>query len=173
MDDEWTGEKRKQEETDLEQKYWGIEDMHGHRYYAQLSDGKDRWMLPLPRKAFEELFAAVCEENPWVGDTFRTPSNFLRQYVGNMMQWMVENGTDEPPPEVERVLLKRQVAEFDEQREDLRQMSVTLGNSGLPKAIRLQAGRLLLAVEEDVLEAAIGETHSRVRDAMVHVEHDV
>jgi len=170
MENEWTGENT--EPTDMEHKFWGVEDMHGHRYYAQLTDGKDRWMLPLARKQFEELFAAVCEENPWVADTFRTPTNFLRQYIGNMMQWMVEHGTKEPPDHVKRLILLREVADFRDHREELREMSQMLANHALPKQMRVQSGKFLLAEDEDVLQAAIGKDHAQVRDAIAHVVTD-
>jgi hypothetical protein len=81
----------------LFERVWLSEDNHGHRYMAQLTDGPNgvRWLLPLSRNEFEQLYAAVMERHPELAERFGSPVNMIRQYVGQLMYYLLEMAHDD------------------------------------------------------------------------------
>ena len=129
-------------------KHWGIEDVHGHRYMAQLSDGKDRWLLPLPRKDWEQLWAAVCKAHPDMADAYGGGQNFLRQYVGKMMTYLLEL-EEWDDPYVSALALENEVQQWEQRAERIQLTITKVGDTSLPKAIRMAAVKILLRMDDD------------------------
>jgi len=96
----------------LFQRVLSSEDPHGHRYMAQLEDGPNgvRWLLPLPRSEWEQVYAALSNRFPEYVEVFGSPVNMVRQWTGQMMYYLLqlEHGDDQlafPPTVKARVLL--------------------------------------------------------------------
>lgn len=91
------------------------EDQHGHRYMAQLEDGPNgqRWILPLPRSEWEQVYAAIMQAHPEYAEAFGSPVNMVRQWVGQMMYYLLQLGRDDEqlrlPPSVQATVLLGQI----------------------------------------------------------------
>lgn len=152
-DSEWHSSQGSQDDEDGLappdfEKFWGIEDAHGHRYMAQLSDGKDRWLLPLPRADFEQMWAALCTQNPDWADKFGSTQNFLRQYIGQLMNYMIENGDWAADPYVEALALEKEIQKWEVKAERIRSTIRHIADDTLPDDIRLRAIEILLLMDE-------------------------
>jgi hypothetical protein len=135
---------------------WGIEDKHGHRYMAQVADGKDRWLLPLSRKEFEELWAAVAQKNPELDKVFRGPQNFLRQVIGNTMHWLLEQDW-EPTPHLRAMALQMQLGNVEASKQSIRDTLRVMQDTSMPNEIRLSAVDILLGFAQDELRSVSRE----------------
>ena len=135
------------------EKYWGIEDAHGHRYMAQLSDGKDRWLLPLARADFEQLWAGLCQQNPEWMEKFGSTQNFLRQYIGNLMAYMLENSDFTEDPFLEAMALEKKIQQWETKAERIRSTITHVSDTTLPTDIRIAAINILLMMDESEVVA--------------------
>ena len=146
-----------QEWAEPDEKYsfrvWNSEDLHGHRYTPYLSDGsKERWQVPLPRKDFEQLWAAICQQHPDMAEVFGSSQNFIRQIVGHVMEMMLEEADGMPiPPELRMVMIQRQARAAHEARERVREMDSIMKDPANPMQVRVEAGAALMGLEDDVL----------------------
>lgn len=145
---EWSGG-----EDGFAYRVWNSEDLHGHRYTPYLSDGaKERWMVPLPRRDFEMLWAALCARHPDLTDAFGSSQNFIRQIVGHVMEMMMEEAENMPiPPELRMVMVQRRAREAVETRERVRDMDSVMKDPANPRMVRMDAGAALMGIPDDEL----------------------
>lgn len=150
---EWTGA----QEEHYAYRVWNSEDLHGHRYTPYLSDGRnDRWMVPLPRKDFEQLWAAICQRHPEMADLFGSSQNFIRQIVGHVMEMMLEEAENMPiPAELKMVVVQRRAEAVREARERVKQMDSVMKDPANPKSVREDAGAALMALPDDQLRTIL------------------
>lgn len=137
---------------DFEEKVWGIEDATGHRYQAQISDGPNgqRWLLPLPRHDFEKMWAAMAQAHPeWV-EQFGSPQNFLRQYIGQLMSWMLtQNDLDDP--EIDHLKVMHEIQQWENRKQAIETLVERSKDKDLPVKLRKSALEALVKVPEDEL----------------------
>lgn len=146
-------------------RYWGAEDAHGHRYMAQLADGKDRWLLPLPRAEWEQLWAALCKANPEWTNRYGSGQNFLRQVIGQVMSYILENGDWRDDPAIDAIALEHSIKQWDITADRIRSMIAKVADDSLPKSIRLKAVEILLSMDEsEVLAVNKDATRERLHE---------
>lgn len=146
----------------------GSEDQHGHRYMAQLEDGPNgvRWLLPMPRSEWEQVYAAILSAHPEYAEQLGSPVNMVRQWVGQMMYYVLQLARDdeqlELPPTVQARVLKQQI---EQRREALHVHRETVQIMCDPRCLpneRQKAYQILSGLQDEELE----EIMSPVPDGM-------
>lgn len=148
---------------------WGVEDVTGHRYMAQVTDGANgvRWLLPFPRRDFEEMWAALCRQHPQYVEQFGSINNFLRQWIGAVFSYLLDQDEFRVDPHIESMALLNRVAQAEAQVEVIRNLDKAMRNKTLPASVRSEAGRLLLVQEQQVMETVLDVSKEELTEYMV------
>lgn len=145
---------------------WGVEDVTGHRYMAQLSDGPNgvRWLLPFPRRDFEEMWAALCRQHPEYVEQFGSINNFLRQWVGAVFTYLLSQKELEVDPFIKGLSIMARAQQAEAQIQMMKNLDATMRDASLPKLLRAEAGALLAQTEDDMLNSVLSVTKEQVRE---------
>lgn len=148
---------------------WGVEDVTGHRYMAQLTDGANgvRWLLPFPRRDFEEMWAALCRKHPEYVEQFGSINNFLRQWVGAVFSYLLDQEEMQVDPFVRGLSILSRAAQAKAEAEMIRSLDATMRDKSLPLRVRLEAGGLLTQHEEQMLRAVLDVSKEELAEFFV------
>lgn len=134
------------------------EDQHGHRYMAQLEDGPNgqRWLLPLPRSEWEQVYAAIVQAHPEYAEALGSPVNMVRQWTGQMMYYLLQLGRDDEqlqlPPGVQAKVLLKQIEQRREALHVHRETVAAMCDARCTREEREAAHAILSQLRDEELE---------------------
>jgi|694.fasta_scaffold103342_8 hypothetical protein len=148
---------------------WGVEDVTGHRYMAQLTDGPNgvRWLLPFPRRDFEEMWAALCRKHPHYVEQFGSINNFLRQWVGAVFSYLLDEGEIQPDPFVAGLAILNRANQAKAKAEMVKSLDRAMRDKTLPLQVRSEAGNLLAQHEDEMLRGVLDVSKEELTEFMV------